>query len=87
MSLSFSSGFDDSESPGWGVPVQLEEDVVTAAIKKEKAIKEITAQQEDLRALLTRVKEVQGDVDKLISGNETLQMYIDNLTLQMAKRR
>ncbi|THH27309.1 hypothetical protein EUX98_g6879 [Antrodiella citrinella] len=88
MSLSFGSGFDESDSPGWGAPVQLEEeDVVTSAIKKEKVVKEITAQQEDLRALLARVKEVQGDVDKLISGNETLQMYIDNLTLQMAKRR
>lgn len=38
-------------------------------------------------ALLTRVKSVQTDVDKLASGNETLQMYIDNLTMQMAKRR
>ena len=38
-------------------------------------------------AMLARVKDVQKDVDKLASGNETLQMYIDNLTLQMAKRR
>jgi hypothetical protein len=38
-------------------------------------------------ALLTRVKSVQGDVDKLTSNNATLQMYIDNLTMQMAKRR
>lgn len=38
-------------------------------------------------ALLARVKSVQGDVDKLSSENETLQMYIDNLTMQMAKRR
>jgi short coiled-coil protein len=38
-------------------------------------------------ALLARVKSVQGDVDKLTSGNATLQMYIDNLTMQMAKRR
>ncbi|KAH8104627.1 hypothetical protein BXZ70DRAFT_1005141 [Cristinia sonorae] len=90
MSLSFGSPFDidDTTSPGWGASVPLEdEDVVTAAIKKEKVIKEIVAQQEDLKALLVRVKDVQKDVDKLISGNETLQMYIDNLTLQMAKRR
>lgn len=40
-----------------------------------------------LTALLARVKSVQKDVDKLSSGNETLQMYIDNLTVQMAKRR
>ena len=39
------------------------------------------------QAMLARVKDVQKDVDKLASGNETLQMYIDNLTLQMAKRR
>ncbi|KAI0345848.1 hypothetical protein BDW22DRAFT_919235 [Trametopsis cervina] len=85
MSLSLPS-FD--ESPGWGVsPTDPEGDIVTAAIKKEKIIQEIAAQQEDLRALLERVKTVQRDVDKLASGNETLQMYIDNLTLQMAKRR
>jgi hypothetical protein len=37
--------------------------------------------------MLAKVKNVQADVDKLISGNATLQMYIDNLTVQMAKRR
>ena len=38
--MSFVSGFDDSESPGWGAPAQIEEeDVVTAAIKKEKVVK------------------------------------------------
>ncbi|KAF7792624.1 hypothetical protein EIP86_003721 [Pleurotus ostreatoroseus] len=84
MSLSLPS-FD--EASGWGAPIQADDDVVTAAIKKEKVIKEIATQQEDLRALLARVKAVQADVDKLASGNETLQMYIDNLTLQMAKRR
>ncbi|GJF00266.1 hypothetical protein PsYK624_165500 [Phanerochaete sordida] len=84
--MSFS--LDSFEDPsGWGAPVQTEDDVVTAALKKEKTIKEIAAAQEDLRALLARVKAVQADVNKLASGNETLQMYIDNLTLQMAKRR
>jgi len=38
-------------------------------------------------ALLARVKVVQADVDKLTSGNETLQMYVDNLKLQVAKQR
>lgn len=38
-------------------------------------------------AMMAKTKGVQADVDKLISGNETLQMYIDNLTMQMAKRR
>lgn len=40
-----------------------------------------------MAALLGRVKTVQKEVDKLTAGNETLQMYIDNLTVQMAKRR
>ena len=38
-------------------------------------------------AMLAKVQAVQKEVDKLTSGNETLQMYIDNLTVQMAKRR
>jgi hypothetical protein len=40
-----------------------------------------------LLALIGRVQSVQKEVEKLTSGNETLQMYIDNLTVQMAKRR
>jgi len=86
MSLSLPA-FD--ESLGWGATggADAGDDIVTAALKKEKVIKEIAAAQEDLRVLLERVKNVQRDVDKLASGNETLQMYIDNLTLQMAKRR
>jgi hypothetical protein len=36
--------------------------------------------------LTSRVKTVRGEVDKLTSGNQTLQMYIDNLTKQLAKR-
>ncbi|KAL9711059.1 hypothetical protein Ac2012v2_005598 [Leucoagaricus gongylophorus] len=38
-------------------------------------------------AMLAKVQAVQKDVDKLTSSNEMLQMYIDNLTKQMAKRR
>ncbi|KAI8969611.1 hypothetical protein BD414DRAFT_470873 [Trametes punicea] len=79
------SGFDDV--PQWEVPMPATGDIVTTAIKKEKLIKEITAAQEDLRALLAKMKNVQADVDKLASDNETLQMYIDNLTMQLAKRR
>lgn len=37
--------------------------------------------------MLAKVQAIQKDVDKLTSGNEVLQMYIDNLTQQMAKRR
>ena len=38
-------------------------------------------------ALLARVKVVQADVDKLSSSNETLQTYVNNLKLQVAKQR
>ncbi|KAI0917275.1 hypothetical protein AcW1_007492 [Taiwanofungus camphoratus] len=80
------SPFDDT--PAWGAPNDSDSgDIVKDAIRKELLVKEIVAAQEDLRALLDRVKSVQGDVDKLCSENETLQMYIDNLTMQMAKRR
>lgn len=37
-------------------------------------------------ALLARVKTVQGEVDKLQSGNATLKMYVENLTKQASKR-
>ncbi|KAI0712127.1 hypothetical protein C8Q76DRAFT_622301 [Earliella scabrosa] len=85
------AGFGD-DTPEWGLPASSSGDVVTnaiknTAIKKEKLINEIIAAQEDLRAMLAKAKAVQTDVDKLASGNETLQMYIDNLTMQMAKRR
>ncbi|KAI0755003.1 hypothetical protein C8Q80DRAFT_1266526 [Daedaleopsis nitida] len=80
------SGFAD-DLPGWGVAAPSSGDIVTNAIKKEKIIKEIIAAQEDLRAMMAKSKGVQTDCDKLVSGNETLQMYIDNLTMQMAKRR
>ncbi|KAF7978480.1 hypothetical protein HWV62_45613 [Athelia sp. TMB] len=48
---------------------------------------ELSSHSHAITALLSRVKNVQGEVDKLTSGNATLQMYIDNLTMQMAKRR
>lgn len=62
-------------------------DIVKDAMKKEKVMKEILSAQEDLRVMLAKVESTQKEVDKLVSGNETLQMYIDNLTVQMAKRR
>ncbi|KAL1748047.1 hypothetical protein HDZ31DRAFT_30700 [Schizophyllum fasciatum] len=77
---------DLDESPAWG-PEPDSDDIVTSAIKKDKVLKEIAASQEDLRLLLTRVQTLQKEVEKLSGGNETLQMYIDNLTKQMAKRR
>jgi len=82
--------FDD-ERPTWGVVSPREGGgdlgLVRDTIKKEQVIKEILACQEDLKAMLAKVQTVQKEVDKLTSGNETLQMYIDNLTVQMAKRR
>jgi len=80
------AGFDDPSA--WASPpVPLDRDIVKDALRKEQLIKDITAAQEALRVLLARVKSVQGEIDKLTSGNATLQMYIDNLTVQMTKRR
>jgi len=79
------SGF--GESPKWGVTSPPAQDRVRDAFRKEQILKDITAGQDDLRALLARIKGVEADVDKLTSENTTLQMYIDNLTVQMAKRR
>ncbi|KIJ53445.1 hypothetical protein M422DRAFT_154583 [Sphaerobolus stellatus SS14] len=80
----------DEDAAAWGGGQSFDDvdegDIVSNAIRKEKVLREIAAAQEDLRALLARAKAVQGDVDKLTSGNETLQMYIDNLTKQLARR-
>lgn len=79
--------FDDDQA-GWGASdVVSTGDVVKDTMRKEQIIKDIVAFQDDLRVLQERVKAVERDTDKLLSGNATLQMYIDNLTLQMAKRR
>ncbi|KAG8852827.1 hypothetical protein FRB96_008515 [Tulasnella sp. 330] len=61
-------------------------DILKDTIKKEAVIKDIYASQGDLKALLARVQSVQSEVDKLRSGNQTLQMYIENLTKQASKR-
>ncbi|KAF8194257.1 hypothetical protein BJ912DRAFT_959965 [Pholiota molesta] len=84
--------FDEFEQPAvWGVvsPREAGSDLglVRDTLRKDQIIKDILASQEDLRAMLAKVQSVQKEVDKLTSGNETLQMYIDNLTVQMAKRR
>lgn len=36
--------------------------------------------------MLSKVQVVNKDIEKLKSGNETLQTYIDNLARQIAKR-
>ncbi|KAJ7147535.1 hypothetical protein C8R43DRAFT_1011278 [Mycena crocata] len=79
------SSMDD----GWGAAASppASGDIIKDTLKKEQLLKDIAASQQDLRTILARVQTVQKEVDKLTSGNETLQMYIDNLTVQMAKRR
>ncbi|CAE6339483.1 unnamed protein product [Rhizoctonia solani] len=84
-------GYDEEAdmSAGWGAPATqptLSNDTLKNTMKKEAVIKDIVAAQEDLRTLLGRVQTVQAEVDKLSSGNAMLQMYIDNLTKQIAKR-
>jgi FtsZ-binding cell division protein ZapB len=79
------AGYDGDDPPAWGAPAPAG-DLVKDALKKEQLLKDIAASQEDLRTLLGRVQSVQKEIEKLTSGNETLQMYIDNLTVQMAKR-
>ncbi|KAK7048256.1 hypothetical protein R3P38DRAFT_1856368 [Favolaschia claudopus] len=81
------SAFDDEPAAWGGVVSPPQGDIIKDALRKEELLKEIAASQQDLRTILARVQSVQKEVDKLTSGNETLQMYIDNLTVQMAKRR
>ncbi|KAJ7175751.1 hypothetical protein C8R46DRAFT_1079366 [Mycena filopes] len=81
------SGIDEPSAWGAVASPPPAGDIIKDALRKEQLLKEIAASQEDLRTILARVQSVQKEVDKLASGNETLQMYIDNLTVQMAKRR
>ncbi|VDC04488.1 unnamed protein product [Peniophora sp. CBMAI 1063] len=79
------AGYDEGDA--WGAPPPVTSgDIVADAMRKEKIIKEIQAAQQDLKVMLERVKNADKDVDKLTGGNATLQMYIDNLTRQIAKR-
>ncbi|KAG9010298.1 hypothetical protein FRB94_010648 [Tulasnella sp. JGI-2019a] len=61
-------------------------DILKDTIRKEAVIRDIFASQGDLKALQARIQSVQSEVDKLRSGNQTLQMYIENLTKQASKR-
>ncbi|KAG8828548.1 hypothetical protein FRC19_003887 [Serendipita sp. 401] len=77
--MSLSNEFDDS--PSWGAPSQAAPgDILRDAMRKEAIIRDIVSGQEDLRA---RVQSVQEEVDKLSSGNEMLQTYIENLSIQL----
>ncbi|KAH8824886.1 hypothetical protein DL96DRAFT_1466886 [Flagelloscypha sp. PMI_526] len=77
------AGYDDA----WGTPSSSNGDIVKEALKKEQVLKDIAAAQEDLKVMLAKVQNTQKEVDKLSSGNETLQMYIDNLTMKLTTRR
>ncbi|TFK28016.1 hypothetical protein FA15DRAFT_665776 [Coprinopsis marcescibilis] len=80
--------FDEfGDNPAWGVTSPRTGDIIKDTIRKEQVIKEILSAQEDMRVMLSKTESLQKEVEKLVSGNETLQMYIDNLTMQMAKRR
>ncbi|PVG03437.1 hypothetical protein CPB86DRAFT_367400 [Serendipita vermifera] len=75
---------DFEEASAWGSVSQAAPgDILRDAMRKEAIIKEIVSAQEDLRALLGRVQSVQEEVDKLLSGNEMLQVYIENLSKQI----
>ncbi|KIY67131.1 hypothetical protein CYLTODRAFT_353863 [Cylindrobasidium torrendii FP15055 ss-10] len=80
-----SFGGSDDLGGGWAAPIIG--DPIKDALQREQLLKDIAAAQEDLRTFYARAQTVQKEVDKLTSNNSTLQMYIDNLTVQMAKRR
>lgn len=79
--------YQDMDASGWGQPELPPSDPVKDAIMKEQLLKEISTSREDLSTMLAKIKSVQAEIDKLSSGNEMLQMYIDNLTKQMAAQR
>ncbi|KZV88830.1 hypothetical protein EXIGLDRAFT_650760, partial [Exidia glandulosa HHB12029] len=85
--MSFAQDFDPNA--GWAAIADPPppRDVIAEAIEKEKVIKEIAAAQNDLRVILSKIETSEKDIEKLTSGNQTLQMYIDNLTKQIAARR
>jgi len=80
-----SNAFEDTAAWGNSAPAPAG-DVLKDAIRKEQIIKEIMAAQSDLRVMLERIDKVQAESEKIRSDNGTLQMYIDNLTKQLAKR-
>ncbi|EJD43945.1 hypothetical protein AURDEDRAFT_166999 [Auricularia subglabra TFB-10046 SS5] len=85
--MSFAADLDPNA--GWAAVAEPPppRDVIKEAIEKDKVIKDITAAQNDLRVIISKIQAAEADCDKLSSGNATLQMYIDNLTKQIAGRR
>ncbi|KAJ6619478.1 hypothetical protein B0H10DRAFT_2025817 [Mycena sp. CBHHK59/15] len=80
----------DNEPAAWGTLKQLLKDIAASQQDLRSWSRPCVLVQSsnwNPPAILARVQAVQKEVEKLTSGNETLQMYIDNLTVQMAKRR
>ncbi|CED85136.1 Protein of unknown function DUF2205, coiled-coil [Phaffia rhodozyma] len=82
---STSNPFDDGdEDAPWGLPSPGvlppgDGDLIQNALKKEKLVSEVVAQQEGLRALVAKIKTVQAETDKLAKENAVLDQYIANL--------
>ncbi|KAL9936072.1 hypothetical protein V8E36_004914 [Tilletia maclaganii] len=72
---------DFTESIAWTAET---EPTAGEVIEKENLVKEITAVQDSLRALLTRVNTVKDDCAKAESENETLQTYVESVTKSLA---
>ncbi|SGY81520.1 BQ5605_C009g05503 [Microbotryum silenes-dioicae] len=53
--------------------------------EKERLVKDFTTKQDGLKALMERISSVNKETQKIKSGNETLQTYIDNLTRNNAQ--
>ncbi|WVO18418.1 hypothetical protein L204_106135 [Cryptococcus depauperatus] len=80
------SGFAEGESETWEThsPAPIPEPTVESALKKEKIIKDIITLRDGLRGLMVRISEVEIENDKLAKENETLNLYVDNLTRNSA---
>ncbi|KIR33020.1 hypothetical protein I352_04386 [Cryptococcus deuterogattii MMRL2647] len=76
------STFAEGESEPWAVPVasSVPEPTVESALEKEKVIKDILSLRDGLRGLMVRLAEVEEENDKLAKENETLGVYVENLT-------
>ncbi|ODO08564.1 hypothetical protein L198_00294 [Cryptococcus wingfieldii CBS 7118] len=61
-------------------PSAAPEPSVESALEKEKILKDILTLRDGLRGLMVRVSEVEGENDKLAQENETLSLYVENLT-------
>ncbi|TYJ53611.1 hypothetical protein B9479_005759 [Cryptococcus floricola] len=61
-------------------PSAAPEPSVESALEKEKILKDILTLRDGLRGLMVRVSEVEGENDKLAQENETLGLYVENLT-------